>query len=125
MLAKCQPLAGHFLLHRQSFTCYLFLTLISYLPSLNFSRRYLCFMLHTLNTLRILCPCTSALLKSSLPLKISGDGKSPSVPRLTRLMRRLMAYSWLQMHSQGSKPPSAMSHQIVSTLERDKRTVCN
>lgn len=65
------------------------------------------------------------LLKSSFSLEISSDGESTSVLWLTRLMRRLIAYSWVQTHSQGSKPPSAIFHLTGSTFEWDKRTVCN
>lgn len=61
------------------------------------------------------------LLKSSFSLKISSDSESTSVLWLTRLMRRLIAYSWVQMHSQGSKPPSAIFHLTESTFEWDKR----
>lgn len=41
---------------------------------------------------------------------------------LTRLRRRLMAYSWVQTHSHGSKPPSAiLSHPVRPWRSTTKR----
>lgn len=96
---------------------------VFFVSSLYFSKRYFHFTLHTWNTLT--CPCTSthAIIKSDA--YIISDTESLSVPLLTRLMRRLIAYSCVQMHSQGSKPPSAISYHTVSTLEPSKSTACN
>lgn len=42
-------------------------------------------------------------------LKTSFPNSNTWVSYLTKFRRRLIAYSWLQTHSQGSKPPSAIS----------------
>lgn len=65
---------------------------------------------------RFHCQSASAL-QINLPQCIT-QREILSVVLLTRLMRRLIAYSWVQMHSHGSKPPSAISHQQESTLKQ-------
>lgn len=75
-------------------TCFCFLLKLGF-PQID--RRYFCFKLCNQNT----------AIKNSFTVEVGSV--STWVPYLTRLRRRLIAYSWLQTHSQGSKPPSAIS----------------